>query len=217
MLNLIDFFRNYDVIILDFDGVIKESIEIKNNAFYEVFLPYGSDFAAKALSYHINNMGVSRFEKFNVYARWLSEEGLDFDANLLSRQFAKVVVEQVVSCPYVAGFLDFINSPLLNAAFYIASATPQEELERILLALNISEFFSASYGFPSKKHDIINFVCESKPSSKYIFVGDSMSDYNACAGTPADFVLRISDHNLKLKSLNLAPFFYDYHGQIFAT
>ena len=51
-------------IFFDFDGVLAESVQVKSDAFFKLYLPYGEEVAQKALNHHINNGGMSRFEKF---------------------------------------------------------------------------------------------------------------------------------------------------------
>jgi len=51
-------------IIFDFDGVICESVDIKTGAFYEMYLPYGEMIAQKVKEHHIQNGGMSRYDKF---------------------------------------------------------------------------------------------------------------------------------------------------------
>ena len=49
----------YDAIFFDFDGVIVDSVNIKTQVFYLMYLPYGEDIALKAKQHHIENGGVS--------------------------------------------------------------------------------------------------------------------------------------------------------------
>ena len=52
------------VIFLDFDGVICESCEIKNQAYYNSYIKFGPEIAQKALDYHLMHGGVSRVKLF---------------------------------------------------------------------------------------------------------------------------------------------------------
>ena len=54
-------------IIFDFDGVILESLEIKTNAFKKLYKSYGTDIVDKVAIHHLENGGVSRYEKFKIY------------------------------------------------------------------------------------------------------------------------------------------------------
>ena len=54
-------------IFWDFDGVIAESVNVKTEAFYNLYLPYGIEIAEKVRRHHLDNGGMSRFEKFRYY------------------------------------------------------------------------------------------------------------------------------------------------------
>lgn len=49
-------------IFWDFDGVIAESVNVKTEAFYNLYLPYGIEIAEKVRRHHLDNGGMSRFE-----------------------------------------------------------------------------------------------------------------------------------------------------------
>ena len=54
-------------IVFDFDGVIAESVQVKTNAFAELYGPFGNDVVQKVISHHEANGGVSRYEKIKYY------------------------------------------------------------------------------------------------------------------------------------------------------
>lgn len=51
-----------EVIILDFDGVVVESVDIKTEAFRELFQEYEN--VDDIVQYHLQNNAISRFIKF---------------------------------------------------------------------------------------------------------------------------------------------------------
>ena len=53
----------YEMVFWDFDGVIKESVSVKTDAFEELFKPYGDIVRKKVKNHHIENAGMSRFNK----------------------------------------------------------------------------------------------------------------------------------------------------------
>ena len=61
-------------IIFDFDGVIIESADIKTEAFRALFENYPEHVEAIA-GFHIENGGMSRFDKFrHIYKNIINEE-----------------------------------------------------------------------------------------------------------------------------------------------
>ena len=78
------------VIVLDFDGVIVESVGIKTEAFRELFRD--SPQVEEIYQYHLANNALSRFEKFpyiceNILGRKYTEEmGMEDTRNWFSRK-----------------------------------------------------------------------------------------------------------------------------------
>ena len=56
-------------IFLDFDGVICESCQIKNDAYYNSYKEFGDEVAQKVLEYHLQHGGVSRGKIFPIAHR----------------------------------------------------------------------------------------------------------------------------------------------------
>ena len=60
-------------IFWDFDGVIKDSVEIKSNAYEELFTKWGNEVANRVRGHHNLNGGMSRFDKIPLYLSWTDE------------------------------------------------------------------------------------------------------------------------------------------------
>lgn len=56
-------FKKAKVVFWDFDGVIKESVEIKTIAFIGLFEEFGSEVYNRVREHHIANGGMSRLKK----------------------------------------------------------------------------------------------------------------------------------------------------------
>ncbi len=69
----IDFIKIAKVVFWDFDGVIKDSVEVKSDAFEQLFLPFGKDIAKKVRIHHEENGGISRFDKLPIYLDWAGQ------------------------------------------------------------------------------------------------------------------------------------------------
>ena len=65
--------KGFKVVFWDFDGVIKDSVGVKSDAFESIFLPFGRDVAAKVREHHEKNGGVSRHKKIPLYLAWLTK------------------------------------------------------------------------------------------------------------------------------------------------
>ena len=54
-------------IFFDFDGVILDSVECKTRAFQKMYSKFGNDISEKVKKYHLDNGGISRYEKFKFW------------------------------------------------------------------------------------------------------------------------------------------------------
>ena len=93
--------REYKIIVFDCDGVILNSNKIKTEAF-ENSVRYLGDEAAKSLrNYHIQNGGISRYQKFQHFIDSLMPAlGLNqtVDLNQLLLSYAHNVKKELLSC-----------------------------------------------------------------------------------------------------------------------
>lgn len=64
-------FNNKRCYIFDFDGVIKDSINVKTKAFLKIYEKEGQEIAQQVKKYHLNNGGVTRIKKFQYYEKIL--------------------------------------------------------------------------------------------------------------------------------------------------
>jgi len=188
-------------IFYDFDGVIKESTQIKTEAFYALYLPYGKQIAEKAVAHHIAHGGISRFEKFKHYHK----EFLNIDLNEkiineLAEEFSKIVFQKVIECPYVKGAKKSITLLKKEYKQYIVTGTPQNEIELILKALEINHLFDGVYGSPKNKIEISQQIkdLEHLNNNQVVFIGDATTDYNAAKHFKFNFILREHVENIDI-------------------
>jgi len=204
-----------EVIFWDFDGVIKDSVEVKSIAFEKLFSDYGYDFSERVRSHHERNMGVSRFEKIPLYLSWSNEIITSNIIQEFCNRFSLLVKQSVIDSPWVHGFLEFIERHQTKKKHIIVTATPAEEIEEILHALNIRHFFYKIYGSPGSKSDAINEVLkELKTGSEHaIMLGDAESDYSAAKENDILFFLRSTEQNKNLQVICMDYVFRDYFSE----
>jgi len=186
-------------IIFDFDGVLIESAQIKTDAFRMLFSKWPEK-VDEIVSYHINNMGVSRYVKFryiyeNIIRKPYSEEiGLD-----LGGGFSDLVLEKIKEAPLVKGTERFLEKAYKRYFLFIASGTPQEELDDIVFFKDIYKYFKGVFGTPPGKTEIVkNILTEYGFEKKQVvFVGDAGSDKKTADDTGIHFILRITKNNFE--------------------
>ena len=134
-------------IFWDFDGVIAESVNVKTEAFYNLYLPYGIEIAEKVRRHHLDNGGMSRFEKFRYYqTRLLGEpEPVDEKAiKKLAAHFSELVLEGVINAPFVPDVEKVLREKSGKMDFYVISGTPTEEMRLIVEKRGLTSCFKLS-------------------------------------------------------------------------
>jgi HAD superfamily hydrolase (TIGR01549 family) len=182
-----------DTVILDFDGVILESVSVKTEAFRSLF-SFVPDHVEEIVEYHRTHGGVSRFDKFRyIYRTILKEELSEEQFRYLSEEFAKRVYEGVLTSPYVNGALPFLMENYRKYHLFVVSATPEDELISIIRRRKLADYFQGVYGAPIKKDDGIRKILSERgiSSDSALFVGDSPNDLEAAQKCKVHFVGRI--------------------------
>ncbi|MDD1669674.1 MAG: HAD-IA family hydrolase [Methanomicrobiales archaeon] len=180
-------------LLLDFDGVILESVEVKTRAFRELF-SFRPDHVGEIVAYHMRNTGVSRFDKFrHIYREILKEPLTDERFTWLSDRYADLVVDGVVASPFVRGAEEFLGRFSGKIPLFVVSASPQLELESIILRRGLAPRFRKVYGAPMKKVDAIREIMAVTGSApgEVLFVGDAVNDLHAARAAGIRFIGRV--------------------------
>ena len=184
----------FKIIILDFDGVILESLDIKTKAFLKVYQDY-PEHADEIAQYHLQNGGVSRYKKFvHINTNIL---GIPIDENKteeLAKIFSEAVVDEMIKCPFVEGALEFLDKYSKVLRLYVASGTPQAELHFIVEKCGLAKYFNGVYGTPRTKGEIIKDILnkENINNSEAVFIGDAITDYEGAKEANVQFIARIN-------------------------
>jgi phosphoglycolate phosphatase-like HAD superfamily hydrolase len=199
--------RAYRLILWDFDGVIKESVEIKTRAYAELFAPFGAEISARVRAHHEQNGGISRFEKIPLYLSWSGQPATPTQVQRYCEQFAAAVRQAVVDAPWVPGAREYLQKHLAQQHFVLISATPQGEIEDIVRATGLAGCFADVHGAPMSKADAIGgalmrWEC---PAAGALVIGDSQSDYSAAQRTGVDFLLRRTAFNASVQRAYAGP------------
>lgn len=197
-------------IFFDFDGVIAESVSCKTDAFKDLYLPYGNDIADKVVDHHLHHGGMSRYEKFKIYHKeFLGRPISDDTVQELANEFSALVLDKVIQSDEVKGFTDFVTKHQHHLDFWIITGTPTPEIEKIVNARNLGEYFIGLHGSPEKKEHWTEHLVQEHGLSRdnTLFLGDATTDYNAAIYSNLHFALREHDENISI--------FKDYEGMRF--
>ena len=190
-------------IIFDFDGVILESAVIKTEAFGEVVAGYPKEQADAFVEYHMNHMGISRHVKFRYFIEEiLLEQYTDEKEQKLADSFERIVYDRVMKCDFVPGAKEFLDNNYERYDLYIASGTPEDEMNRVVTARSLEKYFKGVYGSPAKKPEIIRMILNERgyKTDEVLFVGDAGTDMNAAKETELAFIGRNTAENVDVFS-----------------
>ena len=197
-------FKKANLVFWDFDGVIKDSTEVKCRAFEKLFKEYGEAVVRKVLLHHENNGGVSRFIKIPFYYSEYVGENINKEKTYrLARIFSGLVVDKVVNSPWIPGVEKILRENPFQQKFVLVTGTPQEEMEVILNKLEMNNVFIAIYGAPKEKGPSVKFELENNIHGlNSVFIGDAYTDYEAARLNGIPFILL---DNGKLKNHGMTP------------
>ncbi len=198
----------FKVIIFDFDGVLLESVDIKDFAFKTLFKDY-PEHLEEIMDYHLSNNATVRFDKFRYITEKILGKSYDKETEKrLSKIFSDLVFKSLVDCPFVNGakeILDFLQDKI---PIYIASRSPDDELDKILEIRKLKKYFKKIYAVPWIKTDAIRDIRERENISleNIVFVGDSDEDLQVARSTGVFFIGRDSGKSFHEASI---PIFKD--------
>jgi phosphoglycolate phosphatase-like HAD superfamily hydrolase len=184
----------YDAIFFDFDGVLVESMQVKIDAFRSLYAPYGREVEEKAIAHYLANTGINRGIRITECHRaFLGRELSETEVRVLSDRFGELVEERVVACAWVPGARAVLERWYRRLPLFLVSATPNEELARILERRGMAHYFAAVHGSPPDKITVIGRLLQEHGWSgdRVLMVGDGPPDQRAAAANGVAFVGRL--------------------------
>ena len=189
--------NKYKTLIFDCDGVILDSNNIKTEAFRKVASEYGKKAEKELINFHLNNLGISRFIKFehfiNTIIPSLNISRNSPDMKYLLTKFNEEIQSKLIKCK-LNNDLNKLKENTINSGWFMVTAGDQEEVRKILKIRNISSLFNKGiYGSPKNKYEIIKQEINSE-NMKFpaIYFGDSKYDYEVAEAYGIDFIF-VSD------------------------
>ena len=185
---------NFRVVVFDFDGVVIESAGIKKESYRQLFEEEFPEYLLKILSYQEFNGGLPRRRQFEeIYEKILKEHPPRGRVGELEASYVSRMMSQVVAAPLVAGALEFLEAHQGQADFFIASATPEDELQHVGREFGLGRYFVDVYGSPMRKAEILGMIGRKTGAApgEMVFVGDYPTDRDAAAEMEIPFVARL--------------------------
>lgn len=158
-------------LVLDFDGTLVDSNQIKIEAFAATFSEY-EDRLHEIMAYCSALHHTPREEKFrHVCTKILKVPYTTGLREKFLKKYADHTTAQVIAAPEIPGGLRFLKRFSAEKKLSLLSSTPQDILVSILEARGMKEYFQTVRGAPVNKTDWL------KPyAGKAIFFGDTLQD-----------------------------------------
>ncbi len=181
-------------VVFDFDGVLVESLDVKAEGFYALYSCHGEDVASAAASHHLKNPGTPRAEKISYIQREFLRRELSTQENLeLCSRLGAIIEEKVANSAWVNGAFAYIQQPNESVSLHIASASPLDELVRIVKRRRALDYFQSVHGYPESKESALKRIIglSGYEPARVIMIGDALTDYNAAKTMGTLFIGRV--------------------------
>ena len=196
-------------IIFDFDGVLVDSNEIKKQAFFDIF----SDISDIKNSQNIisevhaddkkTRFGlVEEALKKLKNSKLIDYKDLEKEKEKYISKYSNLVEEKIIEGDEIFGAEESLKKLFGIYDLFIVSATPEENLKKIVVGRGLIKYFKEVCGIPQG-----DFCCDKGPclermieeqnikTSESVFVGDSNQDIICAKGKNITFIGVINDSN----------------------
>ena len=178
-------------ILFDFDGVILDSMPIRDYGFKKIFNKFDDELVERLLKYHNENGGLSRYVKIKYfYNKILGKEISEKDIQNYANNFSEIMKKKLISREYlITDTLEFIENNFKKYNLHIVSGSDGEELRFLCKELGVSTYFRSIHGSPTHKNKLVKGVLFDNDymESETILIGDSVNDYDAAKENNLDF------------------------------
>lgn len=198
-------------ILWDFDGVILDSMEIRDSGFEIIFNNFEISKVNLLLDYHRLNGGLSRYVKIRYFYETILKESITDEKVLeYASKFTEVMKKELLNPnKLIQDTVDFIKKNHTNFDFHIVSGSDEKELRFLCTELNLSDYFISINGSPTTKNQLVKDLLEKYCylAEQTILIGDSINDYEAAKKNNIRFY---GYNNLDLKGLKQTSYITNF-------
>lgn len=192
-------------ILFDFDGVIIDSMQVRDYGFKLIFKDYDSDIVEEFIKYHRYNGGLSRYVKIRYFFEKLLNESIDEKhINELAEQFSSIMKKELVRDKYlISETVEFLKNNCSKYNLHIVSGSDEIELRFLCKELGLETYFISIHGSPTPKIKLVQQILEDKNYNiqETLLIGDSINDLEAAKANNIRF---IGYNNVTLKKYEYA-------------
>jgi len=179
------------VVLWDFDGVIIDSMAVRDQGFRQIFNCYPTGMVEDLIRYHRQNAGLSRFHKIRYfYTHILGKEITDEKVYDYAEQFSQTMRKILINHQYLIGeTIAYIEKNHTHYQFHIVSGSEEKELNYLCQELGIDQYFKTIEGSPTPKKQLVENILKvyGYDRSESILIGDSINDYEAAVENGISF------------------------------
>jgi len=183
--------KTYKNILWDFDGVIIDSMEVRDLGFELIFKDFDKDKIDELIQFHRQNGGWSRYVKI----RYFFEEILKTTCSEslveeYAEKFSIVMREKLIKTDYlIEDSISFIKQNKLKFNFHIVSGSDDVELNFLCKSLKLDTYFHSIHGSPTPKSNLVKNLIDScgYEASETCLIGDSINDFEAAQDNGISF------------------------------
>jgi HAD superfamily hydrolase (TIGR01549 family) len=170
-------------ILWDFDGVILDSMKVRDEGFEIIFKDFEKNKVDQLIGYHRINGGLSRYVKIQYfYNEILGKEISNEQVLEYAEKFSEVMRARLIDPKnLIQESVAFIKENYKQYNFHIVSGSDQKELRFLCKELELDSYFISIYGSPTPKNDLVLNVINKFNYNKNntCLIGDSINDFEA--------------------------------------
>ncbi len=189
-------------ILFDFDGVIIDSMAVREFGFRKIFKQFPKEKIDKLIEFHYENGGMSRFLKIQHFFNQILGQNISDDEVLkYADKFSELMKNELVKKSYlISQTVDFIKNNYKKYNLHIVSGSEENELNFLVQKLDLKEYFISVHGSPTPKNILVQNLLKKNnyQQNETILIGDSINDFEASQFNNIKF---IGFNNPELKKL----------------
>lgn len=178
-------------ILFDFDGVILDSMPVRDFGFREIFKEFDKELVEKLIGYNNLNGGLSRYVKIRYFYEELLETTISEEkVKELAQKFSEIMRKELPNKKYmIEETVKFIEDNHEKYNLHIVSGSDGDELRFLCKELELGKFFLSIDGSPTPKNQLVANVLQKNNylENETILIGDSINDYEAARVNNIDF------------------------------
>jgi phosphoglycolate phosphatase-like HAD superfamily hydrolase len=170
-------------ILWDFDGVLMDSMAVREEGFRTVLQEFPPDQVNQLLLFHRRNGGLSRYVKFRYFFETIRKEtAAESTLSGLASAFSAIMRERLTQIDLlIPDSVNFVKANHHHFKMHIVSGSDQEELVYLCQRLELSTYFNSIHGSPTPKRELIANVLSEQHyhREETVMIGDSVNDLEA--------------------------------------